>query len=74
MSTGAVQRDLFEAFTEADVNGTGKLDLVGFTVLMEALGLTWARNQTQDRFERADLNHDGLISFAEVQALVQTLE
>jgi Ca2+-binding EF-hand superfamily protein len=74
MSTGAVQRDLLEAFTEADVNGTGKLDLVGFTVLMEGLGLTWARNETQDRFERADLNHDGLISFAEFQALIQSLD
>lgn len=74
MGAGAVQRDLFEAFTEADVNGTGKLDLVGFTVLLEGLGLTWARNETQDRFERADLNHDGLISFAELQALVQSLD
>jgi Ca2+-binding EF-hand superfamily protein len=74
MSTGAVQRDLFEAFTEADVHDTGKLDLVGFTILLEGLGLSWARNETQDRFERADVNHDGLISFAELEALVQGLE
>lgn len=63
---------LSTAFKRADTDQDGLLDLMGFTVVLEELGLSWARHETQDRFETADANRDGLISFEELTALLRT--
>lgn len=60
------------AFRRVDVDGDEKLDLVGFTMILEELGLSWGRQETQDRFEKADTNRDGLISYPELQALLES--
>lgn len=64
---------LLTAFRSVDVKENGKLDLVGFTLVLDELGLVWSKAETQERFERADLNHDGFISLDELQALLDTL-
>jgi Ca2+-binding EF-hand superfamily protein len=64
--------DLLTAFTRADLGGDDRLDLMEFTLALEALGLSWTRVQVQDRFERADTNRDGFISYAEFTALLGT--
>ena len=61
------------AFRTADTKENGLLDLVGFTLVLEELGLTWTKAETQERFERADLNHDGFISLAELQEMLDAL-
>ncbi|GAB3660340.1 hypothetical protein GCM10027589_22000 [Actinocorallia lasiicapitis] len=61
------------AFRTVDAQENGKLDLVGFTLVLEELGLTWSKAETQEFFERADVNHDGFITFDELQALLDTL-
>lgn len=70
MTSDSTDQGLFAAFTRADVDGDGKLDLVGFTIVLEELGLSWARHETQDRFEKADVNRDGLISYEELRGLM----
>jgi Ca2+-binding EF-hand superfamily protein len=60
---------LRDAFRRADTDHDDLLDLVGFTVVLEELGLHWDRQQIQHRFETADSNRDGLISYAEIQTL-----
>ncbi|HEX2315576.1 MAG TPA: EF-hand domain-containing protein [Thermomonospora sp.] len=61
---------LITAFRRVDVDGDGQLDLVGFTLILEELGLSWSRHETQDRFEIADDNRDGLISLDELRAML----
>ncbi|GAA3240726.1 EF-hand domain-containing protein [Actinocorallia longicatena] len=61
------------AFRTVDAKDNGKLDLVGFTLCLEELGLTWSKAETQEHFERADVNHDGFITLEELQALLDTL-
>lgn len=63
---------LSTAFGRADTDRDGRLDLVGFILVLEDLGMSWGRQETQHRFETADANRDGLISFAELQALLDT--
>lgn len=70
MTAKSIDEDLHTAFRRIDVDGDGKLDLVGFTVILEELGLSWSRHETQDRFEIADKDRDGLISMPELQALL----
>lgn len=72
MTTESPDHALFAAFRRVDADDDGKLDLVGFTMILEELGLTWARHETQDRFEKADHNRDGLISFPELKDLLET--
>lgn len=62
---------LITTFQRIDADGDDRLDLVGFTMVLEELGLSWARSETQHRFEQADLNRDGLISFTELQSLLE---
>ncbi|REE96781.1 EF-hand domain-containing protein [Thermomonospora umbrina] len=70
MTAEPTQAGLFTAFQRVDVDGDGQLDLVGFTVILEELGLSWSRHETQDRFETADANRDGLISLDELSAML----
>ncbi|GAB2820891.1 hypothetical protein GCM10022221_18550 [Actinocorallia aurea] len=64
---------LLTAFRTIDVQARGRLDLVGFTLVLDELGLTWSKAETQERFERADANHDGFITLDELQAMLDTL-
>ncbi|TNY36544.1 EF-hand domain-containing protein [Thermomonospora catenispora] len=70
MTAESIDDGLHTAFRRIDVDGDGKLDLVGFTVILEEMGLSWSRHETQDRFEIADSDRDGLISMPELQALL----
>ncbi|RAY13781.1 EF-hand domain-containing protein [Actinomadura craniellae] len=72
MTAEPIEHGLSTAFRRVDADGDGKLDLMGFTMILEELGLSWARHETQDRFETADTDRDGLISFAEFQVLIET--
>ncbi|MFI0449979.1 EF-hand domain-containing protein [Actinomadura sp. 6N118] len=73
MTTNPTEDELFTAFTRADLGGDEKLDLMEFTMVLESLGLSWARHEVQDRFEKTDTNHDGFISFPELRTLFETL-
>ncbi|MDX6741861.1 EF-hand domain-containing protein [Actinocorallia sp. A-T 12471] len=64
---------LLTAFRTIDVQDNGRLDLVGFTLVLDELGLTWSKAETQERFERADVNHDGYITLDELQAMLDAL-
>lgn len=70
MTTDPVKDDLHTVFSRADLGGDDRLDLMEFTMALESLGLSWTRAETQDRFERADLNRDGFISYAEFRTLL----
>lgn len=72
MATEPTKDGLFTLFTGVDEDGDGRTDLVGFTTLLERLGLAWSRHETQSRFEEADTNRDGLISFGELEVLIAT--
>lgn len=72
MTTESTHGDLFAMFSGVDADGDGRTDLVGFTMLLERIGLAWSRAETQGRFEEADLNRDGLISFPELETLLST--
>lgn len=72
MTTGSTRDGLRTLFAGVDLDGDGRTDLVGFTMLLERLGLAWSRQETQARFEEADTNRDGLISFAEFEVLIAT--
>ncbi|MEO3786917.1 EF-hand domain-containing protein [Actinocorallia sp. B10E7] len=64
---------LLTAFRTVDAQEKGRLDLVGFTLVLDELGLVWSKAETQERFERADLNHDGYITFDELQRMLDNL-
>lgn len=64
---------LLTAFRTIDVQEKGRLDLVGFTMVLEEVGLVWSKAETQERFERADTNHDGYITFDELQRMLDDL-
>ncbi|ACY96060.1 MULTISPECIES: EF-hand domain-containing protein [Thermomonospora] len=70
MTAESIEGGLSNAFRRVDVDGDGKLDLMGFTLVLEELGLSWSRAETQERFERADSNRDGLISLDELRAML----
>ncbi|GLZ03223.1 hypothetical protein Acsp03_06900 [Actinomadura sp. NBRC 104412] len=63
--------DLHTVFARSDLGGDDRLDLMEFGLLLDSLGLSWTRSETQDRFERADTNRDGFISFAELRVLLE---
>ncbi|MBO2454015.1 EF-hand domain-containing protein [Actinomadura barringtoniae] len=65
--------DLLTVFRRADLGGDDRLDLMEFTLVLESLGLSWNRADTQDRFEQADTNRDGFISYEELQGLLERL-
>ncbi|MFD0691049.1 EF-hand domain-containing protein [Actinomadura fibrosa] len=71
MTTRPTEDDLLAVFTRADLGGDEKLDLMEFTLVLESLGLAWTRAETQDRFERADTNRDGFISYGEFRAVLE---
>ncbi|WP_067468260.1 EF-hand domain-containing protein [Actinomadura macra] len=71
MTTRPTEDDLLAVFTRADLGGDEKLDLMEFTLVLESLGLSWTRAETQDRFEQADTNRDGFISYAEFRAILE---
>ena len=71
MTTGPTEDDLLTVFTRADLGGDEKLDLMEFTLVLESLGLSWTRAETQDRFEQADTNRDGFISYSEFRAILE---
>lgn len=70
MTAESTEDGLSNAFRRVDADGDGKLDLMGFTLILDELGLSWTRAETQDRFEIADSNRDGLISLAELKAML----
>lgn len=70
MTTESAEGGLHATFSGIDADGDGRVDLVGFTLLLEKMGLSWARNETQSRFEEADTNRDGLISYPELRAII----
>ncbi|MFA1550196.1 EF-hand domain-containing protein [Actinomadura chokoriensis] len=72
MTTRPTEDDLLALFTQADLGGDQKLDLMEFTLVLDELGLAWTRAETQDRFERADGNLDGFISFEEFRAIMES--
>lgn len=63
--------DLHAIFARSDLGGDDRLDLMEFGMVLDALGLSWTRAEVQDRFERADTNRDGFISFAELSVLLE---
>ncbi|WP_030168471.1 EF-hand domain-containing protein [Spirillospora albida] len=63
--------DLLTVFNRADLGGDEKLDLMEFTIVLEGLGLSWTRAEVQDRFEQADTDRDGFISFDEFRTLLE---
>ncbi|WP_433479410.1 EF-hand domain-containing protein [Spirillospora sp. CA-142024] len=72
MTTRPTGDDLLSVFTRADLGGDQKLDLMEFTMVLDELGLAWSRAETQDRFERADSNLDGFISYEEFRAILES--
>jgi Ca2+-binding EF-hand superfamily protein len=70
MTAESAEDGLSNAFRRIDVDGDGKLDLMGFTLILDELGLSWSRHETQDRFEVTDSNRDGLISLNELRAML----
>ncbi|QKW36118.1 EF-hand domain-containing protein [Actinomadura sp. NAK00032] len=72
MTTRPTEDDLLALFTRADLGGDRKLDLMEFTLVLDELGLAWTRAETQDRFERADGNLDGFISYEEFRAIMKS--
>lgn len=64
---------LLTAFRTVDVQEKGRLDLVGFTLVLDELGLVWSKAETQEHFERADVNHDGFITLDELQGMLDNL-
>ncbi|RKS73658.1 EF hand domain-containing protein [Actinomadura pelletieri DSM 43383] len=70
MTTRPTGDDLHTVFTRADLGGDQRLDLMEFTLVLEDLGLSWTRAETQDRFEKADSNLDGFISYEEFRAVM----
>ncbi|MEU5883793.1 EF-hand domain-containing protein [Spirillospora sp. NPDC047279] len=72
MTTTPSEDDLQTVFTRADLGGDDKLDLMEFTMVLESLGLSWARHEVQDYFEKADTDRDGFISFPELRELLTT--
>ncbi|GAA2594566.1 EF-hand domain-containing protein [Actinomadura fulvescens] len=72
MTTKPTEDDLFTVFTRADLGGDEKLDLMEFTMVLESLGLSWARHEVQDHFETADTNRDGFISYPELRTLLES--
>lgn len=72
MTTRPTGDELLAVFTRGDLGGDEKLDLMEFTLVLEELGLSWTRAETQDRFERADSNLDGFISYGEFRAILES--
>ncbi|TDD77971.1 EF-hand domain-containing protein [Actinomadura rubrisoli] len=71
MTTKPTEDDLLAVFARADLGGDERLDLMEFTLVLESLGLSWTRAETQDRFEQADANLDGFISYGEFRAILE---
>jgi Ca2+-binding EF-hand superfamily protein len=71
MTTRPAGDDLHAVFARGDLGGDQRLDLMEFTLVLEDLGLSWTRAETQDRFEKADSNLDGFISYEEFQAIMR---
>ncbi|MEU9844729.1 helix-turn-helix domain-containing protein, partial [Actinomadura sp. NPDC048032] len=79
MTTRPTGDELLAVFTRGDLGGDEKLDLMEFTLVLEELGLSWTRAETQDRFERADSNLNQLarrhgVSRSTARAALITLE
>ncbi|WP_067816292.1 EF-hand domain-containing protein [Actinomadura kijaniata] len=72
MTTKPTEGDLLAVFARADLGGDEQLDLMEFTLVLDSLGMSWSKAEVQDRFEKADTNRDGLISFPEFRALLET--
>src|SRR5690606_27076065 len=72
MTTRPTEDDLLAVFRRADLGGDEKLDLMEFTLVLDELGLSWTRAETQDRFEKADSNLDGFISYGEFRAILES--
>ncbi|WP_242909947.1 EF-hand domain-containing protein [Actinomadura terrae] len=70
MTTRPTEDDLLAVFRRADLGGDDRLDLMEFTLVLESLGLSWTRAETQDRFEQADTNRDGFISYGEFRTVL----
>ncbi|MFI0352086.1 EF-hand domain-containing protein [Actinomadura sp. 9N407] len=72
MTTKPTGDDLRTVFTRSDLGGDDRLDLMEFGMVLDSLGLSWTRAEVQDRFERADTNLDGFITFPELRVLLDT--
>jgi Ca2+-binding EF-hand superfamily protein len=72
MTPKPTEDDLRAVFTRSDFGGDDRLDLMEFGMVLDSLGLSWTRTEVQDRFERADTNRDGFISFTELRTLLET--
>ncbi|MFG2089615.1 MULTISPECIES: EF-hand domain-containing protein [unclassified Spirillospora] len=72
MTAKPTEDDLLAVFGRADLGGDDRLDLMEFTLVLEELGLSWTRAETQDRFEKADSNLDGFISYGEFRAVLES--
>lgn len=70
MTIKPTEDDLLAVFTRADLGGDEQLDLMEFGMVLDSLGMSWSKAQVQDRFEKADTNRDGLISYPEFRALL----
>jgi Ca2+-binding EF-hand superfamily protein len=72
MTTKPTEDDLHTVFRRSDLGGDDRLDLMEFGMVLDSLGLSWTRAEVQDRFERADTNLDGFITFPELRVLLDT--
>ncbi|GLZ12746.1 hypothetical protein Acsp04_29810 [Actinomadura sp. NBRC 104425] len=72
MTAKPTEVDLHDVFTRGDLGGDDRLDLMEFGVCLDSLGLSWTRAEVQDRFETADTNRDGFISYPEFRDLFET--
>ncbi|WP_018656212.1 EF-hand domain-containing protein [Actinomadura flavalba] len=72
MTIKPTEDDLLAVFSRADLGGDEKLDLMEFSLVLDHLGLSWNKAQVQHRFEQADLNRDGFISFSEFTQVLRT--
>ncbi|WP_019634641.1 EF-hand domain-containing protein [Actinomadura atramentaria] len=72
MTTKPSEDDLLAVFSRADLGGDEKLDLMEFSLVLDLLGLSWNKAEVQHRFEQADFDRDGFISFPEFSGLLTT--
>ena len=60
--------DVREAFEKTDEDDNGKIDLIEFRKLLQALGSALDPAKTEELFDIVDEDEDGLVGFPEFEA------